>query len=78
MPHVHVHILPRKMVDFGGNNDDVYPELEKHETTLPAELTRAHRRAQTLKMDNDSRVSRTPDEMEKEASWLRSLFTPLS
>jgi bis(5'-adenosyl)-triphosphatase len=29
VPHVHVHILPRKPNDFK-HNDDVYDELEKH------------------------------------------------
>lgn len=30
IPHVHVHILPRRKGDFG-NNDDVYKELETHD-----------------------------------------------
>ncbi|GFZ42764.1 Ap4A hydrolase [Saitozyma sp. JCM 24511] len=30
VPHVHVHILPRKYTDFDGNNDEIYPALEKN------------------------------------------------
>ena len=30
VPHVHVHILPRRPGDFA-DNDDVYKELQKHD-----------------------------------------------
>ena len=30
VPHVHVHIIPRRVGDFK-NNDDIYTELEKHD-----------------------------------------------
>ena len=30
LPHVHVHILPRRPEDFA-DNDDVYKELQKHD-----------------------------------------------
>lgn len=30
MPHVHVHILPRKVKDFK-HNDDVYDELDRYQ-----------------------------------------------
>ena len=30
IPHVHVHILPRRKGDFE-ENDDVYKELQKHD-----------------------------------------------
>ncbi|PVG00899.1 diadenosine tetraphosphate asymmetrical hydrolase [Serendipita vermifera] len=39
VPHVHVHIIPRKLVgDRFSNNDDVYPELENHDEVLHKEL----------------------------------------
>ena len=30
IPHVHVHVLPRRKGDFD-ENDDVYKELQKHD-----------------------------------------------
>lgn len=44
VPHVHVHLLPRKEHDFA-HNDDVYDELERHNAeeavlmTAPATTT---------------------------------------
>lgn len=29
--HVHVHLLPRKATDFGGNIDKIYRELQRHD-----------------------------------------------
>mgnify|MGYP003729601669 CR=1 FL=1 len=29
--HVHVHLLPRKPTDFGGNTDKIYRELQRHD-----------------------------------------------
>ncbi|GJE85890.1 HIT domain-containing protein [Phanerochaete sordida] len=40
VPHVHFHLLPRKMHGdrFAGRNDAVYPALERSENELPQEL----------------------------------------
>ena len=40
VPHVHFHLLPRKLRGdrFGGQNDEVYPALERAEGALPHEL----------------------------------------
>jgi diadenosine tetraphosphate (Ap4A) HIT family hydrolase len=35
VPHVHIHVLPRKPGDFE-KNDDVYDELDRAEAHLPA------------------------------------------
>jgi bis(5'-adenosyl)-triphosphatase len=70
---VHFHILPRKSENdrFGDRNDEVYPALERSEADLPGHLT--------LRVDADEdRIARTPEEMEKEATWLRGFFTPES
>lgn len=35
VPHVHIHIIPRKAVgDRFSQNDEIYPELEKHEVHM--------------------------------------------
>lgn len=63
VPHIHVHILPRKPGDFG-RNDDVYDELEKSNMN------------RKLKVDADEdRKPRTLSEMAAEASELRTLFS---
>ena len=59
VPHVHVHILPRKAGDFE-NNDDVYTHLDNqnlHES-----------------FESRERVPRTVDDMAVEAATLSSLF----
>ncbi|TRM67599.1 diadenosine 5',5'''-P1,P4-tetraphosphate asymmetrical hydrolase [Schizophyllum amplum] len=76
IPHVHFHILPRKVTgDRFANNDDIYSELEKAEGALPAGLHSAVDRHEPLKVDaDDDRKPRTIEEMEKEAQWLRTFF----
>lgn len=60
VPHVHVHMLPRKHGDFE-RNDDVYTELENQnlDAALHAEIPRR---------------SRSLEEMAAEALTLRLLF----
>ncbi|GLD92024.1 hypothetical protein PINS_up000557 [Pythium insidiosum] len=61
VPHVHIHVLPRRTDDFA-RNDDVYTEIERHE--------------QQLHMDADAmRQARSAHEMAMEATALRQLFT---
>ncbi|CAN8072012.1 unnamed protein product [Agarophyton chilense] len=63
VPHVHIHILPRRIGDFEINNQ-VYREIEK------TDLSR------TVRVDaEEHRKARTLDEMAKEARTLRTLFT---
>ncbi|KAJ8469578.1 hypothetical protein ONZ45_g16845 [Pleurotus djamor] len=80
MPHVHFHILPRKLQGdrFSTNNDDVYPALEESESGLhrnyatPSNSTQA----EGVRMDADeNRIARSSEEMEKEAQWLSGFFT---
>lgn len=73
MPHVHFHLLPRKLQgDHFANNDDIYPALERSEGDLPAGLRQV---PQPLQMDADEdRKPRSLEDMEKEARWLRTFF----
>jgi len=75
VPHVHFHILPRKLHDdpFGRRNDDIYPELEKNEVSLNSRL-RDEQMAVHVDSDEKKRA-RSPEEMEKEAVWLKQFFT---
>lgn len=77
MPHVHFHILPRKLHGdhFSGNNDEVYPALEKNEGTLGSDWEQIGK-SEPLKVDaDDKRIPRSMEEMEKEAMWLQGFFT---
>ncbi|TFK87942.1 diadenosine hydrolase [Polyporus arcularius HHB13444] len=73
VPHVHFHLLPRKLQgDRFANNDDVYPALERSEGGLPSALRQV---PQPLQMDADEeRKPRTLEDMEKEAKWLQTFF----
>ncbi|KAH7105013.1 diadenosine 5',5'''-P1,P4-tetraphosphate asymmetrical hydrolase [Auriculariales sp. MPI-PUGE-AT-0066] len=74
VPHVHVHILPRRFKGdvFEDNPDAVYPLLEKAGRAMKED----YREPEEIKMDADEqRLPRTMAEMETEARWLASLFT---
>lgn len=78
IPHVHFHLLPRKLHgdQFSGRNDAVYPALERAEGGLPHDLQTSHL---SLKVDADEdRKPRNMEEMEKEANWLKTLFSEQS
>lgn len=62
VPHVHIHILPRKVGDFE-RNDIIYDLIEDKEKELKKKL----------ELDKE-RMDRTADEMAKEAHELRALF----
>lgn len=87
MPHVHFHLLPRKLRGdrFAGRSDDVYPALERAEASLPRDVRLAHQDAgsgeglvpggEPIKMDADEdRKPRTVEEMVVEAEWLSGFF----
>ncbi|KAI5118388.1 hypothetical protein M0805_005850 [Coniferiporia weirii] len=79
VPHVHVHILPRKTAGRGDvfehNNDDVYPALEDAEAALPRDLRSANLQVGKLKVDaDDARPPRRMEDMIREAEWLKGLF----
>ncbi|KAI0639210.1 HIT-like protein, partial [Trametes polyzona] len=74
VPHVHFHLLPRKLQGdvFEGRNDDVYPALEQSEGGLPDALRQV---PQPLRVDADEdRKPRSLEDMEKEARWLETFF----
>lgn len=79
MPHVHFHILPRKLQGdrFSKNNDEVYPAIEQSEAELSTryESNTSGPVMEGVKMDTDEdRVARTLGEMEEEAQWLQGFF----
>ncbi|GAO47399.1 HIT-like protein [Saitoella complicata NRRL Y-17804] len=75
VPHVHIHVIPRKAQDYP-DNDMIYEALDSDE----ADLGKAHaaqgsgRRTQWEKVDDADRVARTIEDMEREAKWLSTLF----
>ena len=84
VPHVHFHLLPRKLVGdpFEGRNDEIYPALEQSEEALPKHLDLLEpkgrdsvTRAEPIKVDADeNRKPRSLEEMEREANWLKEFF----
>jgi len=86
IPHVHVHIIPRRFTgdQFEERNDDIYPALEEAEAHLPDDVKASARATsekeredavQRLRIDaDDARPPRSIEEMVKEAEWLSGLF----
>ncbi|ORY53695.1 HIT-like protein [Rhizoclosmatium globosum] len=70
VPHVHIHVMPRRKGDWA-DNDDIYPEINRKE----GELGRA------LKNRVDAEAERKPrshEEMAEEAGKLRVFFKDVS
>mgnify|MGYP005687964931 CR=1 FL=1 len=68
--HVHVHVMPRKPNDFA-RNDDVYEKLEKCEE----EERKARMDFEPEDGEEQGRMPRGEEEMEKEATELRRAMT---
>jgi len=65
VPHVHIHILPRRPGDFD-RNDEIYDEIDHASKDFV-------RDQENLDLDKD-RKPRTRDEMAEEAAVLRKHF----
>ncbi|KAL0460385.1 UNVERIFIED_CONTAM: Bifunctional bis(5'-adenosyl)-triphosphatase/adenylylsulfatase FHIT [Sesamum latifolium] len=63
VPHVHIHILPRRSGDFE-NNDEIYEAIDSKEKELK----------QKLDLDKE-RKDRSMEEMAQEAAEYRKLFS---
>ncbi|KAJ3035710.1 hypothetical protein HDV00_003471 [Rhizophlyctis rosea] len=72
VPHVHVHVIPRKGGDWA-DNDDIYPEIDQKEKELAKELQSQHEAHKGV--DNEERKPRTQDDMAAESAKLREHFT---
>ncbi|KAJ3013875.1 hypothetical protein HKX48_005481 [Thoreauomyces humboldtii] len=79
VPHVHVHVIPRRKGDWA-DNDDIYDEINRKEkqmneamaSTTPGETDEAAKAKPAV--DNDERQPRTQEDMAQEATVLRKLF----
>ncbi|KAE8244934.1 hypothetical protein A4X13_0g6163 [Tilletia indica] len=69
VPHLHVHILPRRKDDFTPN-DALYPLLEK----FGFDLAELHRNKVEGGPDDEARKPRTAEQMRAEAEWLAGFF----
>ncbi|GHJ89031.1 hypothetical protein NliqN6_5433 [Naganishia liquefaciens] len=80
VPHVHIHLIPRKRTDFPpGESDAIYPLLESSERALRGNLIasssgQTHGGLLVVPKDED-RMPRSEEEMTREAQWLRTFFT---
>ena len=74
VPHVHVHILPRKIGDFE-KNDDVYKALDEHDKDFASFDCQSPSKFSKTNLVSKSQGLRSEEEMEEEASRLALLFT---
>ena len=84
VPHVHVHLLPRRSNDEI-KGDEIYEKMDSHDGNVGAawnELLEMQSRRERAEVSETKaieggleaearRVNRTEDEMRKEAEWLR-------
>jgi bis(5'-adenosyl)-triphosphatase len=70
VPHVHAHIIPRKKRDLS-STDEIYEKLDGEEGDLLRGLKGRHGNdRERLRVDDEERVARGPEEMEAEAVML--------
>ncbi|EIN13858.1 diadenosine tetraphosphate asymmetrical hydrolase [Punctularia strigosozonata HHB-11173 SS5] len=78
IPHVHFHLLPRRLAGdrfSGDRNDEIYPALEHAETELRGAAEETNKGRERLRVDADeNRKPRSKEEMEEEAKWLMGFF----
>lgn len=72
VPHVHIHILPRKKGDFE-RNDEIYDAIDASSVDAAQGLAQGGQQKKPIDLDED-RKPRTPQEMAEEASQYRVLF----
>lgn len=75
VPHVHMHIIPRKNADLHerGGSDAIYGMLEGEEGDIGGHfLERSRGRPKFPRIDEKDRKSRTEAEMVEEAQYLAS------
>jgi len=70
VPHVHVHVLPRRSGDFE-KNDDVYDAIDNASKDMVK--ASSGKKGKQLDLDAERKV-RTREEMAAEAAELRTLF----
>ena len=72
VPHVHAHIIPRKVSDLDdrGGTDAIYQMMQGEEGDIGTHLVQRQRRGALPAVDNDDRKPRSDDEMKAEADWL--------
>ncbi|KAL2872674.1 HIT family protein [Aspergillus lucknowensis] len=68
VPHVHAHIIPRRRRDLS-TVDAVYDALDGEGGDLKRSF-RGRQREEVLRVDDEERVARGPEEMEEEANML--------
>lgn len=73
VPHVHVHILPRKEGDFE-RNDDVYDELQDWAPTVAMSKEKKEQSVELDVPDDEYRKDRTMEQMEEEALSYRTII----
>ena len=77
VPHVHIHVIPRRVGDWA-NNDDIYPEIDESEAQMAVmkagDEAISKLRSKKKGPDAEERVARTQQQMAEEALMLRKYF----
>ncbi|OAV91853.1 hypothetical protein PTTG_02669 [Puccinia triticina 1-1 BBBD Race 1] len=73
VPHLHVHVIPRRPNDFVPN-DKIYDHLNRFDGSTASNDQSDKQQVSQLKIDNEERVARTQEDMEEEAKSLSQHF----
>lgn len=73
VPHVHVHVIPRKTADLDsrGGSDAIYEMMDGEEGDVGGHMERRSKGQKWTGPDNEARKPRSEEEMNVEADMLR-------
>lgn len=81
VPHLHVHVIPRKKGDVGDNPDAIYTKMASEHGNIGGAMWDVERRPTPgggmPKIEDDARKPRTQEQMEVEAERYKSTLREL-
>lgn len=81
VPHLHVHVIPRKKGDVGDSPDAIYTKMASDDGNVGGAMWDMERRPAAAgglpKVEDENRKPRTQEEMETEAEQYRTTLREL-
>lgn len=81
VPHLHVHVIPRKKGDVGDSPDAIYTKMASEDGNVGGAMWDMERRPAAAgglpKVEDENRKPRTQEEMETEAEQYRTTLREL-
>jgi bis(5'-adenosyl)-triphosphatase len=81
IPHLHVHVIPRRKGDLGGGPDEIYNKMASEDGNIGGAMFDRERRpapaGRMPSIEDAARNARTQEQMEAEAAGYKSILQQL-